>query len=174
LFHTELVLWLVMELGGAYSFEVELEKVALATLSGARLLMRAAELALKVSLVGEALSISALSASRHAASHALTQAVLDRLLRDEGAHSQLGHWFFGWAAERLDDADRVHLAGVARAAVAVYAPLWQAPACERCVLPREAGGAGADVYQAALREAVDRRIAPALARWGISLDPRVS
>ncbi len=167
LFHTELAARLVMALGGAHPFEADLENVAPVTTPGARPLVRAAELAVKVSLVGEALSISALSASRQATSHPLTAAVLSRLLKDEGAHAQVGHWFFEWASEKLTGAERAHLSTVASEAVAVYAPLWQEPACERCVLPAEAGGAG-DAHRAALRDAVERRVVPSLTRWGIA------
>jgi len=167
LFHTELAARLVMELGGAYPFEADLAKVSPATTPGARPLVRAAELAVKVSLVGEALSISALSASKAAASHPLTAAVLERLLRDEGAHAQVGHWFFEWASEQLDDAERSHLGRVAAAAIAVYAPLWEQPACERCVLPAAAGGAG-EAHRLALKAAVERRVVPSLVRWGIA------
>ncbi|MBL8950155.1 MAG: ferritin-like domain-containing protein [Myxococcaceae bacterium] len=166
LFHTELAARLVMELGGAWPFDVDLAKVSPVTTPGVRPLVRAAELAVKVSLVGEALSISALSASKHAASHPLTRAVLERLLKDEGAHAQVGHWFFEWASERLEAAERAHLRAVADAAIAVYAPLWQQPACERCVLPAEAGGAG-DAHRVALGEAVERRVVPSLNRWGL-------
>jgi hypothetical protein len=166
--HTELAARLTMEMGGAFPFEVDLTKLAPQTSGGARPLLRAAELAVKVSLVGEALSVSALSTSLRGSTHALTTAVLERVLKDEGAHSQVGHWFFEWAHPQLTAEDRAHLGRVAQGAIEVYAPLWETPACERCVLDPRAGGVDDGVYRAALREAVERRIVPALARWELT------
>jgi hypothetical protein len=120
----------------------------------------------KVSLVGEALSVSALSTSVRGSDHPLTRAVLQRVLRDEGAHATIGHWFFEWADERLDAADRAHLQRVARQTISVYAPLWETVPCARCVLAPQAGGTG-DAHGTALREAVERKVLPSLARWGL-------
>jgi hypothetical protein len=83
--------------------------------------LRAAELSIKTSCVGEALSVPALAASRERVDGPLVRAVLDRLLRDEGPHARVGAWFLEWCAERLSSDDRKHLAGVALDAIEVYA-----------------------------------------------------
>src|SRR5438046_2532667 len=87
--------------------------------------LRAAELAIKVSCVGEALSLPALAASHRGASHPLARAVLERLRHDEGPHAAIGHWFLEWAAPWLTAGDREYLGNVASEAIAVYAPLWR-------------------------------------------------
>jgi hypothetical protein len=96
--------------------------------------------------------------------------VLDRLLADEGPHARVGVWFFDWAAEQLEDAERARLAELAADAIAAYAPLWQATPCETCPLPR--GLAGHDeIAKQALRTAVQQAIVTPLSRYGIVLPP---
>src|SRR5688572_4443436 len=107
--HATVASRLVMELGGAVAFRADLAMVSPATTPGASPVIRAAELALKASCVGEALSISALSRSLATADHPLVRAVIDRLLRDEGPHARIGAWFLEWADDRLSDPDRRHL-----------------------------------------------------------------
>ena len=64
LHHVELVSRLVMELGGAVPYQVDLEKVTQLVDGDARAVLRAAELAVTTSGVGEALSVPALTRSR--------------------------------------------------------------------------------------------------------------
>jgi hypothetical protein len=151
LVHVTLVSRLVMTLGGATPYLADLESVA-PRASALSPRMRAAELAIKISCVGEALSLPALSASHRGASHPLTRAVLDRLRHDEGPHASIGHWFLAWAEAWLSAGDREYLGGVARDAIAVYAPLWR----DRPHSHRE--------Y---MEEAVEERIVGRLAKRGI-------
>lgn len=162
--HAELAARLTMELGGAAPFVADLDRVAPIT-SERRALVRAAELAVKISCVGESLSVPALTTSLAGASQPLVQAVLRRLLRDEGPHARIGDWFFSWARERLDDEERAHLAEVAAAAIAVYLPP-EAPDCA-CRPPAELGGVLPLARRALLEEAVRTRVLPGLARHGI-------
>jgi hypothetical protein len=168
LFHVELSARLTMELGGAIPLAFDLAHVAPKTTPGIRPLLRAAEIALTTSCVSEALSVPALARSRALATEPLVRAVLDRLLADEGPHARLGLWFFEWASDQLTDAERAHLAELALATIAVYAPLWQAPACDACPLPDGLGGTD-DAGKQDLRAAVTRSIATPLARHGIVL-----
>jgi hypothetical protein len=124
LVHVTLVSRLVMTLGGATPYLADLERVA-PRASELSPRMRAAELAIKISCVGEALSLPALSASHRGASHPLTRAVLDRLRHDEGPHASIGHWFLAWAEAWLTAGEREYLGTVARDAIALYAPLWR-------------------------------------------------
>jgi hypothetical protein len=169
LHHVELSARLTTELGGAVPLRFDLEKVSPRTTPGARALMRAAELAVTTSCVGEALSIPALARSRALATHPLVAGVLDRLLADEGPHARLGLWLLDWAGDRLTDEERAQLAECALGAIAVYAPLWKEEACEAC---GETGGlAGYDEQgRHALRRAVTTRIAAPLEERGVVLD----
>ncbi len=168
MFHVELSARLTMELGGATPIAFDLANVS-PRHTGARPLLRAAELAVVTSCVSESLSVPAMARSRTLAEEPLIRGVLDRLLVDEGPHARLGFWFLDWAAPSLDDAERAHLAALAVETVEVYAPLWQETACESCPLPRGLGGHD-EVGRRALREAVQRSIAAPLARYGIELD----
>lgn len=150
LVHVALVSRLVMTLGGSAPFVADLSRVAPLVLPLPPLL-RAAELAVKVSCVGEALSLPALADSRRGAIEPLTRAVLDRLRRDEGPHAAIGHWFLEWAEPSLTDADRDYLGRVATDAVAVYVPLWRDDPTRRELMDR----------------AVDERIVSRLAPLGI-------
>ena len=167
MFHVELSSRLTMELGGAVELDFDLAKVAPITTPGARPLMKAAELAVTTSCVGESLSVPAIARSRVLAQEPLVRAVLDRLLADEGPHARLGFWFLEWAAAELTDVERAKLARMAEDAIEVYAPLWQEP-CEACP-DTDLRGHDAEGRRA-LRAAVHRGIAQPLARVGIELD----
>jgi hypothetical protein len=170
MFHTELSSRLTMELGGAVELDFDVANIAPLTTPDVRPLVKAAELALVTSCVGESLSVPAMARSRTLATEPLARAILDRLLADEGPHARLGFWFFEWASEELTDVERAHLARLAEDTIAVYAPLWQDAPCASCPPPAGLGGHDA-VGKAALRTAVDRAIAAPLAKLGIVLDP---
>ena len=169
MFHVELSARLTMELGGAVAIDFPLEHIAPLTTPGVRPIMKAAELALVTSCVGESLSVPAMARSRVLACEPLVRAVLDQLLADEGPHARLGFWFFDWAAEQLDDHERAALATLAIETIEVYAPLWQDAPCTTCPLPVGLGGHD-NTGKRDLREAVVHAIATPLARYGIELD----
>lgn len=152
LVHVTLVSRLVMTMGGATPYLADLGKLAPAR-SDLPPRMRAAELAIKISCVGEALSLPALSRSHRGANHPLARAVLDRLRHDEGPHASIGHWFLTWAEPWLTPGDREHLGSIASEAIAVYAPLWRD---------------GDLAYRDYMEGAVDDRIIRRLAKAGIS------
>jgi hypothetical protein len=160
--HVEIVSRLVMGLGGGVPYEADLSKVSQLTDPDATPLMRAAELAITTSCVGEALSVPSLTRSRSLTDVPLVHAVLDRLVRDEGPHAEIGPRFLAWAGDRLSAGDRDRLGQIARRAVAVYAPLWEDPT--------RAGHRGSedfDGYRARMLELVDQRIVRRLARHAI-------
>jgi hypothetical protein len=164
--HVAIVSKLVMKLGGATPYLVDLSRVAPATTS-TKPILRAAELAIKISCVGEALSLPALTASHRGAQHPLARAVLDRLRHDEGPHAAIGHWFLEWADGHLNDDDRKFLGDVASRAVAVYAPLWLESDETQTVLSHD----GVVTYREYMERAVDERIVKRLARSGIHVVP---
>lgn len=164
LFHVTLSSRLLTELGGAVPLEFDLAKIAPSP-SGSPL-MRAAEIAITTSCVGEALSVPALVRSRALATEPLVRAVLDRLLADEGPHARLGWMFLDWCSEDLGEAERARLAVLAKETIDVYAPLWE----DDCGCPDPAGLGGHDAAgRAALRDAVSTKIAKPLSRYGIAL-----
>jgi hypothetical protein len=155
LVHVALVSRLVMTLGGATPYLADLTKIApLARADSPRL--RAAELAIKISCVGEALSLPALTAAHRGSSHPLARGVLDRLRHDEGPHAAIGYWFLAWADPWLTAGQREYLGGIARDTITVYEPLW----LER-----------GEEYRAYMENAVDERILARLAKVGITCPP---
>lgn len=166
LVHVALVSRLVMTLGGATPYLADLERVAPKTTPELSARIRAAELAIKVSCVGEALSLPALTASHRGAAHPLPRAVLDRLRHDEGPHASIGHWFLAWADAWLTPGEREYLGNIASEAVAVYAPLWLDPdAADRAVVTHD----GEASYRAYMEAAVEQRIVGRLAKVGIAV-----
>ena len=164
LVHVSLVSRLVMTLGGATPYLADMTRIAPApsAVAGLSPRMRAAELAIKVSCVGEALSLPALSASHRGATHPLARAVLDRLRHDEGPHAAIGHWFMAWAEPWLTAGDREYLGNVATEAIAVYEPLWRDNGDHMV-----AGHDGPMRFREYMQRAVDERIVGRLAKVGI-------
>lgn len=165
--HVELVTRVVMELGGATPYDMSLERITQLPESETAL-MRAAELAITTSCVGESLSVPALRQSLSTSNIPLLHGVLERLVKDEGPHAQLGLAFLAWAGDRLTRGDRERLAQIAAEAIAVYAPLWQKPSDGA----PELGLSEPSAYRALMTAAVDK-IDLRLCRCGIVMD-RVS
>jgi len=166
--HVELASRVLAELGGAAPFEVDLETVSPAPTPGARAILRAAEIAITTSCVGETLSLPALRHGRASTQHPLANAVIARLLADEGPHARVGFTFLAWAEDRITAGEREHLANIALDAIAAYASLWQST---DCACPKTALTASVDDdYRAGLRRAVVGHIARPLEKLGIELD----
>ena len=163
--HVELVTRVVLELGGATPYEMDLDRISQLPDPDATPLMRAAELAITTSCVGESLSVPALRQSLSTSNIPLLAGVLDRLVRDEGPHAQLGLSFLAWAEDRFTPGDRERLAQIAVEAIAVYAPLWQEPADGA----PELGLTEPSAYRVMLTSAVDK-IDTRLRRHGIVMD----
>jgi hypothetical protein len=158
LVHTE-----AAALGGAVALEVDLARLCRPAAAGDPLL-RAAELIVRTSCVGEALTVPMLRLSRSLSRSALVEAALSHVLRDEAGHSQLGWWFLDWADPRIDDESRAHLGRVAGAAVRAFAPLLGG-GCTRSGL----GAVACDRYDPALVAAAHRNVAEPLAARGIEV-----
>ena len=126
--HTEAAARLAAKLGGAAPLEVDLAKLVRPPSPGDPL-RRAAELIVRVSCVGEALTVPVLKVARQLAGSPLIEGALARIVADESAHAQLGGWFLDWADPLLDDATRDHLGRVAGQALRDLAP---APSATRC------------------------------------------
>jgi hypothetical protein len=162
--HAELSARVATAFGGAVALEVDLGRLVRPPVSAAPLL-RAAELVVRTSCVGEALTVPILKATKAAARSPLVKAVVTRIVRDEVGHAQLGPWFLDWATPLLTDADRAHLGRVAGAAVRAFAPIFSAPC---------AGGGALGVlecarYDATFAAALDRNVVRPLAARGIAV-----
>jgi hypothetical protein len=161
--HCELAARLASALGGAVALEVDLAKLVRPPAALAPL-RAVAERIVRTCCVGETLTVPVLNAARRAAGSALFEAALAGIVADEAHHAQLGLWFLDWAAPRLGEADRAHLAAAAGAALAEFAPL-RAASCGATGL----GALGCADFDPAFAEAVSRSVCRPLALRGIEV-----
>lgn len=166
--HVELNARVAAELGGAAPYLVDLERVAPVTEPGLPAIERAAELALRTSCIGEALSVPVLAGSTRAAAHPLTRAVLARIVCDERPHARLGWLVLDWCGARVD---RARLGRVAARALAAYAPLWAGPPCADPPAAHHAlaGWMAEDALRQALQAAVRHDVLAPLAARGVTV-----
>jgi hypothetical protein len=162
--HTELAARLAAALGGAVALEVDLGRLVRPPTPAAAAdpLLWAAELAVRTSCIGESLTVPMLRVARDVSGSPLIGAALTAIVADEAAHAQLGWWLLDWAAPRLDEAARDHLAGVATAAIAGFAPLLDGD-CHTSGL----GAVACDHYDPAFRAALAHAVVRPLADRGI-------
>jgi len=166
LVHTEVAARLAAALGGAVALEVDLTRLVRppSPTAADHPLLAAAELAVRISCVGEALTVPMLKVARGVAGSALVAAALDEIVGDEASHAQLGGWFLDWAEPQLDDADRRHLGAIASAAVASFAPLLGG-GCHDSGL----GAVACDRFDPTFAAAVQRAVVRPLAARGIAV-----
>jgi len=119
--HTEAAARLAAAFGGAVGLQVDLTKLVRPPAAPDPLL-RAAELIVRTSCVGEALTVPVLKVARDVAASPVVSGALAKIVADESAHAQLGGWFLDWAEPHLDDAARAHLGRIAGRAVRDLAP----------------------------------------------------
>ena len=161
--HTEAAARVAVALGGAVALDVDLGRLVRPPTS-AEPLLRAAELIVRTSCVGEALTVPLLRLTRELAGSTLIAGVLAHVVADESSHAQLGGWFLDWAEPRLADGARAHLGRVAGAALRAFAPLLGGD-CAVSGL----GAVGCDRYDPAFTDAAARRVVQPLAARGITV-----
>jgi hypothetical protein len=118
-----------------------------------------------------------LGGSLRSASHPLTRAVLDRIVRDEAPHGQLGWMYLEWADDEMTDAERARLGRAAVLALEQFAPLYQRLRSKalggvtsegfRLDDVRALGWMESTEYGALARDAVAMNVVRPLARHGI-------
>ncbi|HMG53189.1 MAG TPA: hypothetical protein VK601_06900 [Kofleriaceae bacterium] len=164
--HTEVAARLAAALGGAVALEVDLTRLVRPVTAAAAgdPLLRAAELVVRTSCVGEALTVPMLKLARRTAGAPLIEAALTAIIADEASHAQLGWWFLDWAAPRLDDDARAGLGRVAGAAIRSFAPLLGG-GCQGSGL----GALACDRYDRGLVTALPRAVVRPLALRGIAI-----
>jgi len=163
LVHVEVSARIAAHLGGGLPLEVDLERLVRPPTSGDPGL-RAAELIVRTSCVGESMTVPLLEHSRRRSSSALVSAALRQILKDEVPHAQLGGWFLEWADTWLDDGARAHLGRVAGVALAAFVPLLRAEAA--------ASGDTHDsdpTFGSTFAKAAAQRVARPLGRFGIEV-----
>lgn len=160
--HAELSARVAMAMGGAVALEVDLRRLVRPP-SAETPLVRAAELIVRTSCVGETLTVPILKTAKAQSRSPLIQAVIARIIRDESSHAQIGPWFLDWADEQLTDADRAHLGRVAGAAVRAFAPIFSGT----CSGGSDLGVLDCPSYDAAFAKAVQDRVAKPLGERGM-------
>ncbi|APR80121.1 Hypothetical protein A7982_05468 [Minicystis rosea] len=156
--HAELSARVAAAFGGALALEVDPTRLVRPPVAE-RPLLRAAELVVRTSCVGEALTVPILKVTKAHATSPLVRAVVTRIVRDESAHAALGPWFLDWAEPQLSDEDRAHLGRTAGAAVRAFAPIFNGSCVE--------GGLDCATYDAAFATALRRNVVRPLAARGI-------
>jgi hypothetical protein len=175
--HAELNARMAMQLGGAAAFMVDFDALVPPIDRSRDARMVAVELGVRVACVGEALSVPLLAGTLRATSHPLTGAVLERIVRDEPAHAEVGWRLLEWADGWLDDEGRAHLGRAAREAIDDAMPAASASRAVDGVTTE--GWSVADVNALGWMEAGDytmlcadvlqRDVIAPLARFGISV-----
>jgi hypothetical protein len=123
--HVELASRIAMELGGAEPRHLH---PASLSIPGDRTLtpfQRANEVVLRVSCVAETFSGGMGRGAREVSKHPLLRGVYDIVLADEARHERFGGLYFEWATERIDDAERKRLAGVAADTLRGLSSFWK-------------------------------------------------
>lgn len=178
--HVELTSRIAMELGGGAPYVIDFENLHQRPDPRLSPLQRANQLVVHVCCVAEAFSLPMLASAFGSATHPLTQAVLERIVKDEASHGRLGFLYLEWVEDRLDDAERARLAGVTVDTLAALAPLWQrlqsrvtdGITSEGYQLEhiRELGWTESSLYKERARRAVEVDVLEPLARFGIVPD----
>lgn len=166
--HVELNARIAVALGGGISPPVDLAHVT-PRVEGTPM-ERVLTLAVRTCCVGEAFSLPVLAGTRACSTHPVIRAVLERIVRDEGPHSQLGWWILDWADP--DDALREKLGRVATDALGFHLEqlehLPPDPADPADV--HALGWMTASEWAQAARTAIRSSVVEPLARHGIEVD----
>lgn len=179
--HVELTSRIAMELGGGAPYVIDFENLHRRPSPDLSPLQRANELVVHVCCVGEAFSLPMLASAFGSATHPLTRAVLERIVKDEAPHGRLGWLYLEWASDRIDARERDRLADVAVETIALLAPLWQrlqsrvedGLTTEGYLLEhvRELGWTESSLYKERARKAIEDDVVAPLGRFGIRPDP---
>ncbi|MBS2020359.1 MAG: ferritin-like domain-containing protein [Deltaproteobacteria bacterium] len=162
--HVDLASRVAMALGGAVPLDVDLEKLARPP-TAERPLLRAAELVVRTSCVGEALTVPLLKETKRTAGSKTIEAVVTRIIRDEAQHAQLGWWFLDWA--ELTDDDRAHLGAVAGSTIRSFSALFE----RDCARQEGLGALSCPRFDRTFLDALASEVVAPLAERGIVVPP---
>jgi hypothetical protein len=107
------------------------------------------------------------------ASHPVTRAVLERMVRDEALHGHFAALFLDWISPDLDGAERGHLGRIAAAALAeiragLDAIASRAPDAHAAEHLHALGWMSLAVYREAALSAIEQEIVPLLTRYRLA------
>jgi hypothetical protein len=122
--HVELASRMAMDLGGGVPLAVDMSDFAPKPNETVTAFQRANQIVLQVG-ISEAFAGGTGLGNRNAASHPLARAIFDRILSDEARHRRFAGLYFDWAADKLDDAERTRLAGVATHVLEALSSFWR-------------------------------------------------
>jgi hypothetical protein len=162
--HAELSARVAMAMGGAVVLDVDLARLVRPPVASSPL-VRAAELVVRTSCVGEALTLPILKTAKARSASPLIKAVITRIARDESHHAELGPWFLDWADARLSDDDRAHLGRVAGGAIRAFSPVFGSA----CAPGAELGVMDCASWDATFADALARRVVAPLRARGIEV-----
>jgi hypothetical protein len=175
--HVELCARMATELGGGAPIPFSADAVSVPLSPTLTPLECANELVVGVLCVSETLSLPLLTLTMQSTTHPLCRAVLERIVRDEARHAQLGWEYLDWA--KLDDPERERLAGVAARSLEHHAPGWERLKSRasdgitsegfRLRDVHDLGWAESSAYAEEARRTVRDEILPRLARYGIAV-----
>ena len=182
--HVELNARMAMELGGASPLLADVEHLG-ATSGAGDPRERAAELALRISCVGEAFSLPMLAAMARASRHPLPRAVLARIAREEAPHAKAGGVVVAWALDRLGPEARARLASAALEEIHLMTTYWTGLSPADPVTGRTRAGHDVDLvlelgwleagrYRDLARRAAVRRVIDPIVALGVPLDRRAA
>ena len=161
--HVEASARIANALGGGVMLEVDLGRLVRPP-SNTDPRMRAAELLVRTSCVGEALTVPLLKLARELSGSEVVAAAIRQIVQDEAMHAQIGVWFLDWSDSWLDDDQRKHLGEVAGEAVRAFAPLLGI-GCTASGM----GTVSCDRYDPLFIETIEKRVAAPLAARGIEI-----
>ncbi len=176
--HVELASRVAMELGGAAPRLVDFDDLVARPSPELSPFQRANELVLRVSCVAEAFSGRMVVGALRTTTHPLTRAVYERIAADESLHYRLGGLYLEWASERMDDAERARLSGVALSSLRSLSGAWKRKPSD-ATSPRrratteevhEIGWIESKLYPDQVQRAVREAIVAPLAKYGIVID----
>jgi len=116
--HVELACQMAMAFGGGVPMPLEVDEVRPRVDRSLAPWQQAAELAVRISCVGERVSAPWLSADYAAAADPVSRKVLARIAADEAPHGAIGFLVLDWLEDRLDADERQRLGEVADDALA--------------------------------------------------------
>ncbi len=122
--HVEMSARMAMELGGAAPVELDPKTLGVRPDGGIDPALAAAEIALRVSCVGEAFSLPMLRAMAGAARHPLPRALFTRIAREEAPHARAGALVVGWYLDRAGAAGTEHLRAAAIDEIHTLSTYW--------------------------------------------------
>lgn len=172
--HVEIASRIAMELGGGAPLLIDTTELLRGASPGSNALQRVNEQMLCVSCIHETFSGAMIANTMRVASHPLIRAAEKLIARDEARHIRLGSLYFEWISERLTDAERERLAGLAVATLEELAPSWRGAVSAASVgFETEdlhaLGRLDADAFGQHARRCVREEIVPLLDRFGIEV-----